>query len=210
MKISLILLFLHPSFEFFTSSSLVSHIYNIHIHIHETSKYAHSKTHTLTYTCLHPHSYTHLMAQRGLTDRDCWVIQANMIDFMITLKPQLVFMLSRNAKSFQHKSGRESGMKGTRGRKTLQLLHFRAHLPPFLLPPLFPLGTFNGIKLWACKSDNNCLGLKHNTLTGVTRPFSSPPLVLRCGHLLCSLKNQPRWQAIVVRRHFLCDYPLTF
>lgn len=149
-------------------------------------------------------------AEKGRTDRDCWVIQANMIDFMITLKLQLVFMLSRNAKSFQHKSGRESGMKRTRGRKTLQLLHFRAHFPPFLLPSLFsPLGTFNGIKLWASKSDNNCLGLKHNTLTGVTRPFSPPPLALRRGHLLLLLENQQQWQAIVVRRHFLCHYPLT-
>lgn len=80
-------------------------------------------THTYTHTST-PHSHTSngVWAERGLTDRDCWVIQANMIDFMITLKPQLVFMLSRNAKSFQRKSGGESGMKGTRYRKPLQLL----------------------------------------------------------------------------------------
>ncbi len=94
--------------------------------------------------------------------------------------------------------------------KPYNCIHFRAHLPPFLLPlTLSPLGTFNGIKLWACKSDNNCLGLKHNTLTALTRPFSPPPLALRRGHLLLLLKNQPQWQAIVVRRHFLCHYPLT-
>ncbi len=133
---------------------------------------------------------------------------------MITLKPQLVFMLSRNAKSFQHKSGRESGMKGTRGRKTPQLLSLQSpppSLPPSLLssPTLSPLGTFNGMKLWACKSDNNCLGLKHNTLTGLTRAFSPSPLALRHGHLLLLLENQPQRQATVVRRHFLCHYPLT-
>lgn len=72
-----------------------------------------------------------------------------------------------------------------------------------------PLGTFNGIKLWAWKSDNNCLGLKHNTLTGLTWPFSPPPLASRRGHLLLLLQSQPWWQAIVVRRHFLCHYPLT-
>lgn len=165
-----------------------------------------------THTRLHPplpHT-SHVGAEKGLTDRDCWVIQANMIDFMITLKLQLVFMLSRNAKSFQRKSGRESGMKGTRGRKTLQLLSLQS--PPPSLPSSLTLssfGTFNGVKLWACKSDNNCLVLKHNTLTGVTRPLSPPPLVLRRGHLLLLLQNQPQWQAIVVRRHFLCHYPLT-
>lgn len=177
---------------------------------------------TQDHTCMHTHMHTRLVytprphtshgvaAERRLTDRDCWVIQANMIDFMITLKPQLVFMLSRNAKSFQHKSGRESGMKGTRGRKTLQLLSLQSP-PPSLpsSPHSFPLGTFNGIKLWACKSDNNCLGLKHNTLTGLTWAFSPPPLALRCDHLLLLLKNQPQWQAIVVRRHFLCHYLLT-
>lgn len=94
--------------------------------------------------------------------------------------------------------------------KLYDCFHFRAHLPPVFLPALFsPLGTFNGMKLWACKSDNNCLGLKHNTLTGLTRPFSPPPLASRRGHLLLLLENQPQWQAIVVRRHFLCHYPLT-
>lgn len=97
--------------------------------------YARTHRHTDIDTLL-PHTFHAVAAEKGLTDRDCWVIQANMIDFMITLKPQLVFMLSRNAKSFQHKSGRESCMKGTRGRKTLLL--FRAHLPPFLLPSLLP------------------------------------------------------------------------
>lgn len=99
--------------------------------------------------------------------------------------------------------------------KSYNCFYFRAHLPPFLLPSLpssltlSPFGTFNGIKLWACKSDNNCLGLKHNTLTGLTRPFSPSPLVFRCGHLLVLWKKQPQRQATVVRRHFLCHYPLT-
>lgn len=151
----------------------------MHINAH-----THAHTHTRVYATL-PHTSHSIAAEGGLTDRDCWVIQANMIDFMITLKPQLVFMLSRNAKSFQRKSGRESGMKGTRSRKPLQLLSL--YSPPPSFPSSLPPSTFNGIKLWACKSDNNCLGLKHNTLTGLTQPFSPPPLALRRGHLLLLL-----------------------
>lgn len=119
-------------------------------------------------------------------------------------------MPSRNARSFQRKSGRESGMKGTRSRKPLELLSHCS--PPSSLPTsltLSPFGTFNGVKLWACKSNNNCLGLKHNTLTGVTRPFSPPPLALRRDHLLLFLWSQPQWQRIVDTRHFLCHYLLT-
>lgn len=103
-------------------------------------------------------------------------------------------MLSRNAKSFQRKSGRESSMKGTRSRKppaTAFALQPTSH--PFVLIHSFPLGTFNGIKLWACESNNNHLGLKHNTLTGLTRPLSPPLLARRRGHLLLLLRNRAHW-----------------
>lgn len=96
-------------------------------------------------------------------------------------------MLSRNAKSFQRKSGRESSMKGTRSRKTpATAFALQPTSHPFVLIHSFPLGTFNGIKLWACESNNNHLGLKHNTLTGLTWPLSPPLLARRRGHLFCS------------------------
>lgn len=105
---------------------------------------------------------------------------ANMIDFMIALSSQLVFMLSRHAKSFQHdkwhKKGEWRGGRQPAAAFTLKPTSFLTLVPPN--------GTFNGMKLWACKSDNNCLGLKHNTLTGLTWPFSPPPLAPRGGHLL--------------------------
>lgn len=70
---------------------------HINVHIH---------AHTLSHTCtVRPHSHvanaSHgAAAEKGQADRDCWVIQANMIDFMITLKLQLVFMLSRKCQKF--------------------------------------------------------------------------------------------------------------
>lgn len=103
-------------------------------------------------------------------------------------------MLSRNAKSFQRKSGRESSMKGTRSRKTpATAFALQPTSHPFVLIHSFPLGTFNGIKLWACESNNNHLGLKHNTLTGLTRPLSPPLLARRRGHLLLLLRNRAHW-----------------
>lgn len=103
-------------------------------------------------------------------------------------------MLSRNAKSFQRKSGRESSMKGTRSRKTpATAFTLQPTSHPSVLIHSFPLGTFNGIKLWARESNNNHLGLKHNTLTGLTRPFSPPLLAQRRGHLLLLLRNRAHW-----------------
>lgn len=132
-----------------------------------------------------PHTHTHTSPSdngrvgEGVSDRDCRGIQANMIDFMITLSPQLVFMLSRHAKSFQrdkwHKKGELRG-----GRQPATAFTLKPTSSP---DTRSPHGTFNGMKLWPCKSDN-CLGLKHNTLTGLTRPFSPPPLAPRRGHLL--------------------------
>lgn len=137
---------------------------------------AHSSTRTQTHT---PPSDNGRVGE-GVSDRDCRGIQANMIDFMITLSPQLVFMLSRHAKSFQrdkwHKKGELRG-----GRQPATAFTLKPTSSP---DTRSPHGTFNGMKLWPCKSDNNCLGLKHNTLTGLTRPFSPPPLAPRRGHLL--------------------------
>lgn len=92
--------------------------------------------------------------------------------------------------------------EGNKWQKTAFTLAPTSH--PSIFLHFFPLGTFNGIKLWVCKSDKNCLGLKHNTLTGLTRPFSPPPLLLRHGHLLLLFWNKLQWQAV----DFLCQ-PLT-
>lgn len=62
---------------------------------------------------------------------------ANMIDFMIALSPQLVFMLSRHAKSFQHDKWHKK--RGTaRWKAAGSGFHFKAHLLPDTCPPPLP------------------------------------------------------------------------
>lgn len=137
----------HYSFESPTSASPASCAFTVYTLYTCTDDHTCVRPHTRArvYTPL-PHTSRGVAAERGLTDRDCWVIQANMIDFMITLKPQLVFMLSRNAKSFQRKSGRESGMKGTRGRKALQLLSLQS--PPPSLPSSLTVSPLALLMAW--------------------------------------------------------------
>lgn len=130
---------------------------------------------------------------------------------MITLKYQLVFRRFKKKKKNTAKvsSTKETEDQAHKEHSVEKLLSLQSSPPYSLFPSISPLGTFNGVKLWVSKSHNNCLGLKHNSLTGVTQPFSPPPLALRSGHLFLRFKRRPQWQAIFVRRHFLCHYPLT-
>lgn len=169
----------------------------------------HTQDHACTHAHFLPHTSHGVAAQKG-PNWQRLVGNSSQHDWLYKhfKVPTGLYVFKKCQKFPAQKKSRESSIKGARGRKTLP--HIRAHLPHSCFPHTFPpFGTFNGIKLWAWKSDNNCLDLKHYTLTEVTRPFSPPPLALRRGHLLLLLKSLPQWQAIVVRRHFLCHYSLT-
>lgn len=60
---------------------------------------------------------------------------ANMIDFMIALSPQLVFMLSRHAKSFQHDKWHKKGERRG-GRQPAAAFTLKPTSSPTLVPPL--------------------------------------------------------------------------
>lgn len=102
----------------------------------------------------------------------------HMIDFMIALVAQPVVMLSTHAKSFLWEIDGELGGDGW-GKwgwagDCIQAVCWRACKAIPSDPPSY---TFNGTELLAWVESNHCLGLKHHTLTGVTRPFSRAPFV---------------------------------